>query len=78
MVILLRIILIIGVIYYILKVIGKLVFASVINQAKTNVRENQQQTQQKREGEVTLITDTKNASNKKSKEGDYVEFEEIK
>lgn len=74
---LVRTILIIIVVYYLFKIIGKIAFASVINQAQKNIRQTQQQTNRKKEGEVTIITREKNSSKFDSNDGEYVDFEEI-
>ena len=72
-----RTLLIILVVYYGVKIIGKILFASAINQAKTNIRQNQQQENRRREGEVTIVTDRKKSSKHDRSEGEYVDFEEI-
>ena len=74
---LLRTILIIVVVYYLFKIVGKIAFASVINQAQKNIRQNQPQTNRKKEGEVTIITQDKNSSKFDRNDGEYVDFEEI-
>ena len=74
---LVRTILIIVVVFYIFKVIGKIAFASAINQAKANARQSQQQANRKKEGEVTIVTDRKNSSKHDRSEGEYVDFEEV-
>lgn len=72
-----RIFLIIVIVYYIFKVIGKIFVGSLINHAKSNIRENQQQANRKKEGEVTLINNRKNQSQHGSNDGEYVDFEEV-
>jgi hypothetical protein len=73
----LRTILIIVLVYYVFKIIGKIVFASVLNQAKTNIRQNQQQANRKKEGEVTIINNENSSSKDNHNEGEYVDFEEV-
>ncbi|MDX9881080.1 MAG: DUF4834 family protein [Prolixibacteraceae bacterium] len=74
---LLRTILIIVLVYYIFKIIGKIVFTSAINHAKANARQNQQRANRRGEGEVTIVTGRKKSSKYDRKEGEYIDFEEI-
>lgn len=72
---LIRVFLIIVIVYYAFKIIGKIFVGSLMNQAKSNIRENQRQANHKKEGEVTIVTDRKSSSNRN--EGEYVDFEEV-
>jgi len=74
---LIRVFLIIVIVYYIFKIIGKIFVGSLMNQAKSNIRENQRQANHKKEGEVTIVTDRKNSSKRGQNDGEYVDFEEV-
>lgn len=74
---LIRVFLIIVIVYYIFKIIGKIFVGSLMNQAKSNIRENQRQANHKKEGEVTIVTDRKNSSTRGHNDGEYVDFEEV-
>lgn len=72
-----RTVLIIIVVYYLFKIIGKIALNLFVNQAKANIRRQQQQADTRREGEVT-ITSNRNAGSKYDRsQGEYVDFEEI-
>jgi len=74
----LRTLLVLLIVYYIFKIMGKLFFASVVNHAKSNIRQNQQQANRKKEGDVTIINNNKTSSSKYDRnEGEYVDFEEV-
>lgn len=74
---LIRVFLIIVIVYYVFKIIGKIFVGSLMNQAKSNIRENQRQANHKKEGEVTIVTDRKNSSTHNRNDGEYVDFEEV-
>ena len=70
-------ILIFIVIYYLIKIIGKIALTSIVNQARTNAQQGQQQANRKREGEVTIVSNKNKSSKYERNEGEYVDFEEI-
>lgn len=74
---LIRVFLIIIIIYYGFKIIGKIFVGSLMNQAKSNIRENQRQANHKKEGEVTIVSNRKNSSSRNQSDGEYVDFEEV-
>ncbi|MCF8373696.1 MAG: DUF4834 family protein [Bacteroidales bacterium] len=80
---LLTILIIVGV-YYGLKYLFRLFFPVIMNRFMNNMMEgsqnpfNQQQPEIKREGEVTITTKPGSKSKSSKKDGDFVDYEEIK
>jgi hypothetical protein len=74
-------ILIILLIYYGLKFVGRILFPIVVKKAVNNMQERQSQYQRqqqyKPEGEVTVEKDRKQQTRTNTTEGEYVDFEEI-
>ena len=72
-----RTLLIIVLVYYLFKIIGKIAMNVFVNQARANVRRQQQQNDRRREGEVTIMNDRNSRSRYDRSEGEYVDFEEV-
>ena len=74
-------ILIILLIFYGLKFVGRILFPIVVKKAVNNMQERQsqyqRQQQHKPEGEVTIEKDRKQQTRNNTTEGEYVDFEEI-
>jgi len=74
-------IVIILLVFYGLKFVGRLLFPIVVKKAVNNMQERQSQYQRqqqyKPEGEVTIEKDRKQQSRTNTTEGEYVDFEEI-
>ena len=74
-------IIIILLIYYGLKFVGRLLFPIVVKKAVDNMQarqtQYQRQQQHKQEGEVTIEKDRKQQTRTNATEGEYVDFEEI-
>jgi len=70
---------IIVVIYYALKLAGRLLFPIVVKKAVNNMqaRQSAYTREQKREGEVTVEKPRNEQSRNRNTEGEYVDFEEI-
>jgi hypothetical protein len=74
-------IIIILLIYYGLKFVGRLLFPIVVKKVVNNMQDRQSQYQRqqqyKPEGEVTIEKDRKDQPRTRNTEGEYVDFEEI-
>jgi hypothetical protein len=71
-----RTILIILLIYYIIKWLGRLFFPLLVKKY-FGKQMNRQQSQDKREGDVTIVKRGKKPTGKDDRIGDYVDFEEV-
>lgn len=79
--ILLKVILFGLVFYYIFKTIGGFVFRLLGGQPPQQAQRHRQAQQQKREGEINIDhapKDQRRGVNRESKEGDYIDYEEVK
>jgi membrane protein implicated in regulation of membrane protease activity len=69
------------VIYFVLKLLGRLLFPVVVKKAVNNMQarqsQYQRQSQQKQEGEVTVEKNRNRQNRANNTEGEYVDFEEI-
>jgi hypothetical protein len=74
---LVKVILIIVLVYYLLKSIGRIVLPFLFNKAIEKINQ-QQGYKQKRNGDVTIHFEDKKNSNKDKNIGEYVDYEEIK
>jgi hypothetical protein len=74
-------IIIILLIFYGLKFVGRILFPIVVKKAVNNMQERQSQYQRqqqyKPEGEVTIEKDRRQQTRTSATEGEYVDFEEI-
>lgn len=71
-----RTILIILLVYYVLKWLGRLFFPLLVKKFFGS-QSNQQQSKQKKEGDVTIVKRGKKPTGKDDRLGDYVDFEEV-
>jgi len=71
-----RTILIILLVYYVLKWLGRLFFPLLIKKY-FGVQNTQQQGRSKKEGDVTIVKRGKKPTGKDDSLGDYVDFEEV-
>ncbi len=72
-----RTLLIIVLVYYLFKIVGKIAMNMFVNQARANVRRQQQQNDRRSEGEVTIMNKRNARSQYDRSEGEYVDFEEV-
>jgi len=72
---------IIVLIYYGLKLLGRLLFPIVVKKAVNNMQarqtQYQRQQQSKREGEVTVESEPRRSTSNRNNVGEYVDFEEL-
>lgn len=70
---------IIVILYYGFKFLGRLLFPIVVKKVVNNMQDRQSpnQSERKREGEVTIEKDSKQQGGRRNNEGEYVDFEEV-
>ena len=69
---------IIVIVYFVLKLVGRLLFPIVVKKAVNNMRARQTTyTQRKPEGEVTVETKQGQPGRHQHTQGEYVDFEEV-
>lgn len=65
------------VVYYLLKIIGKIALFSFVNHIQKSNNQHQANNNRRREGEVTIESQRSGKSTYTPSEGEYVDFEEV-